>query len=100
MYLQKVKQYFVGKYTYLYCTKIFSMFLSRKHFLLLRKIKDFLKWDQRWRRQQWKLFASASDFLHFLEEIWSLTEDRQSAAPASSWLLALSMNNKLKDAQA
>ena len=36
----------------------------------------------------------------FLEEIWSLTENRQSAAPASSWLLALSINNKLKDAQA
>ena len=72
------------------------MFLDRKHFFnIFEKIKDFLKRDQRWRRQQWNLFASASGFLHFLEEIWSLTEDRQSAAPASSWLLALSMNNKV-----
>ena len=41
------------------------MFLDRKHFFnIFEKIKDFLKRDQRWRRQQWNLFASASDFLH------------------------------------
>ena len=44
---------------------MYSMFLDRKHFFnIFEKIKDFLKRDQRWRRQQWNLFASASGFLH------------------------------------